>query len=335
MAKPAEGPRRSPPSVPRSPNLPQTELPVVSHLMSRFNVAFSLMSIIPLLTCFYLITVRFFSISILEGINGIYFLLALVIALLGLFAGQQLIRDIIRQLVEANTKLARLNEQQAAFVSNVSHEFRSPLAIFKGSLDNLADGLHGPLTPDQQEPLQMCQKEVNRLARLVGDLLDLSRIEAGKLPMQRQDVVLQETLSAVGKLFGGLLRERGLSLAMELPEEPARLVGDRDRLQQVFVNLFANGVKFTERGGLRVRLLKDSGAFQVEVEDTGPGIPQEDLERVFDKFERVGTGGEEGSGLGLPIARDIVELHRGRIWAESRLGQGSRFIVRLPAAGTG
>ena len=114
-------------------------------LMSRFNLAFGLMSVIPLLTCFYLITVRLFSISILEGMNGFYFVLALVIALLGLLAGQQLIRDIIRQLVESNTKLQRLYNQQASFVSNVAHEFRSPLTIVKGSLDNLADGLHGPL----------------------------------------------------------------------------------------------------------------------------------------------------------------------------------------------
>ena len=108
--------------------------------MSRFNVVFSLMSVIPLLTCCHLITVRFFSFSVLLGANGVYVLLALVIALLGLLAGYELIRDIIRQLVEANAKLAKLNDQQAGFVSNVAHEFRSPLAVFKGALDQLAQG---------------------------------------------------------------------------------------------------------------------------------------------------------------------------------------------------
>ena len=330
MAKPVRAARQATGAPPSPAAIPESITPV-SSLLSRFNIAFSLMSIIPLLTCFYLITVRFFSISILEGLNGIYFLLALVIALLGLFAGQQLIRDIIRQLVSSNTKLSRLYEQQAAFVSNVSHEFRSPLAIFKGALDNLADGLHGPLTPDQAEPMKMCQKEVTRLTRLVSDLLDLSRIEAGKLPMQRQELVLQETLQGVGRLFNGLLKERGLSLNLELPQAPARVIGDRDRLQQVFVNLFANAVKFTERGSVTVRLSREADAVQVEVADTGPGIAPGDLDRIFDKFERVGTGMEEGSGLGLPIARDIVELHQGRIWVESRIGQGSRFIIRLPA----
>ena len=316
---------------------PQSGLPAeVSALrgrvVSRFNTAFSLMSIIPLLICFYLLTVRFVSVSILEGLNGVYALLAIVFALLGLFAGHQVIGDIIRRLMNANTKLARLYEQQASFVSNVAHEFRSPLAVFKSALDNLADGLHGPITEDQQEPVHMCQKEVNRLKRLVGDLLDLSRIEAGKFPLQQQEVVLQEVLRSVAEFYKGLLKERGLGLSIDLPPEPVRLTGDRDRLQQVFINLVGNAVKFTERGEIRIRLQTEGAAARMEVEDTGPGIAAEDLERIFDKFERVGSGNEEGSGLGLPIARDIVELHHGRIWAESRIGQCSRFIVQLPGA---
>ena len=321
---PAARPNPAPPA--RAPG----EIPQVRGLLSRFNVAFSLMSIIPLLTCVYVVTVRFFSIAALEGMNGLYFLLALVIALLGLLAGHQLIRDMIQRLVEANTKLAQLNNQQAAFVSNVAHEFRSPLTVFKGALDNLADGLYGSLTADQSEPVRMCQKEVNRLTRLVTDLLDLSRIEAGKLPMARQDVVLQEILHAVAQLYGGLLKQRGLRLTLDLPAAPVCLVGDRDRLEQVFINLLSNAIKFTEHGGVTMRLTQADGACQVEVADTGPGIAAADLQRVFDKFERVGTQAEEGSGLGLPIARDIVELHHGHIWVESRVGQGSRFIVKLP-----
>ena len=313
-------------------NAPQ-DVPPVPRLMSKFNIAFGLMSVIPLLTCFYLITVRFFSISILIGLNGVYFLLALVIALLGLLIGRQLIEGIIQQLVEANAKLKQLNNQQADFVGNVAHEFRSPLAVFKGALDNLADGLHGPLMPDQAEPIAMCQKEVNRLKRLVADLLDLTRIGAGRLPMLRQEVNLQETLKAVGAMFQVLAKERGLGLTVDLPEAPIIVAGDRDRLQQVFVNLVGNAAKFTKAGEIQMRLRKDRDAAQIEVEDTGPGIPEADLERVFDKFEQVGASTEEGSGLGLPIARDIVALHHGRLWAESEPGKGSRFIVRLPMAG--
>jgi len=303
----------------------------VRHLTSRFNTAFGLMSVIPLLTCFYLITVRFFSIEILSGDNWFVFLMVLVVALAGLLFGHQLIRDIVDQLVESNTKLTRLNEAQSGFVSNVAHEFRAPLAVFKGALDNLADGLHGELTPDQKEPVIMCQKELNRLTRLVRDLLELARIESGKLKLSHEDVDLREMLTSAGQMFGGLMKERGLALAMDLPPGPCRLTGDRDRLRQVFVNLIGNAIKYTDVGAVLLRLARVGDAYRIEVGDTGRGIAESDLERIFDKFERVGTQQEEGSGLGLPIAKDIIELHHGRIWVESQRGQGSRFIVLLPA----
>lgn len=304
-----------------------------ARFFSQFNIAFGLMSIIPMLIFCYLLTVKFVTVSLLEGFNGVYLLLAVVFAFLGLVAGRQTIRHIIERLVETNAKLERLNNQQAAFVSNVAHEFRSPLTVITGAMDNLADGLHGQLTEDQREAVAMCQRESHRLKRLVGDLLDVARIEAGKVRLVQEQVVLQDLLHATAQLFSERLKTQGLSLALELPEAPAIVLGDRDRLQQVFVNLLGNAAKFTKEGGLRVRLARDGDAYQVEVADTGPGIAPEDLERIFDKFERVGSQAEEGSGLGLPIAKDLVELHHGRLWAESQRGQGSRFFVRLLKAG--
>ncbi|MBI4598207.1 MAG: HAMP domain-containing histidine kinase [Candidatus Omnitrophica bacterium] len=304
----------------------------VKDLMSRFNFAFSLMSVIPLLTCAYLITVRFFSVQVLFTSNGAYFFIALVIALLGLLAGHELIRDMIRRLVEANAKLQKLNEQQASFVSNVAHEFRAPLGVFKGALDNLGDGLHGPVTAEQMEPIAMCQKEVNRLSRLVRDLLELARMEAGKVQLAAERVKLQDIIAAATELFRLPAKERKLTLIMEVAEEPVYVTGDTDRLQQVFINLLGNAVKYTDVGSIRVRMVADAREAQVEIIDSGQGIEQQDLDRIFDKFERVGSQTEEGSGLGLPIARDIVELHHGRLWAESQSGQGSRFIVQLPLA---
>jgi signal transduction histidine kinase len=307
-------------------------VPNAAFLFSRFDVAFGLMSIIPLLICTYLITVKFFSISILAGMNGVYLLLAVIFALLGLLIGRELIQDVIRRLIDANAKLARLYNMQAAFVSNVAHEFRSPLAIFKGVLDNLADGLYGPLSADQAEPIAACQKEVNRLTRLVSDLLDVAQMEAGKLRLRQEDVLLQDTLQSVAKFFDPLIKERNLQLELELPATPAHVVGDRDRLRQVFINLLSNAIKYTDRGRIRLRLTPADGAIQVVVEDTGRGIAANDLERIFDKFERIGAQNEPGSGLGLPIARDIITLHQGRLWAESQPGQGSRFIVQLPVS---
>lgn len=318
-----------------TPDAPSAAMPAVPNprrLMSQFNIAFSLMSIIPLLICCYLITVKFFTINVLQGLNGFYFLLAVVIALLGLLVGRVVIREIFQRLVETNTKLDRLNRMQAHFVNNVAHEFRTPLTIVKGALDNLNDGLHGALAQEQTEPVEMCRREINRLRRLVDDLLDIAHIESGKIKLSQEEVVLQELLSSISQLFTGLLKEHGLTLTMDVLEAPARVTADRDRLHQVFVNLFNNAMKFTPQGGLTLRLRREGQMYRIELEDTGRGIAEEDLDRIFDKFERVGSQESEGSGLGLPIARDIVELHHGRLWAESMLGQGSRFIIQLPAS---
>ena len=302
------------------------------RLMGQFHIAFSLMSIIPLLLCCYLITVKFFSFSILVGLNGLYFLLAVVFAILGLIVGQLLVRRVVRQLVKSNETLVNFNEMQSAFVNNVAHELRVPLTVIKGALDNLADGLHGSLTGDQHEPVAMRQREINRLKRLVGDLLDVARIESGKMQLVREQVDLQECLRSVARPFHGMLKQRGLTLTFEMPPGPVAITGDQDRLSQVFINLLVNAIKFTKRGGIRLRLSRDGDDVQVEVLDTGRGIPEADLQRIFDKFERVGSGDEEGSGLGLPIAKSIVELHHGRMWAENRPDEGSRFVVRLPHA---
>ena len=300
------------------------------RLLSQFYVAFALMSIIPLLICCYLITVKFFTLSILEGMNGFYFLLAITFSILGLVVAQLLLRNVVQQLVQSNVKLEQFHQMQDAFVHNVAHELRSPLTIIKGALDNLADGLHSPLTADQLEPVAMSRRETARLKRIVGDLLDVSSIEAGKLRLVREPVALQECLTSAAKSCEGLAKERGLSLSTDLPPSPVTVVGDRDRLYQVFINLLINAIKFTERGGIRVNLTDQGEAAQVDITDTGRGIPPEDMERIFDKFERVGPANQDGSGLGLPIARGIIELHHGRIWAESTISQGSRFIVRLP-----
>lgn len=300
------------------------------ELLSQFHVAFALMSIIPLLLCLYLITVKFFSLEILQGMNGLYFLLAVVFSIIGLLAGQILIRGVMRKLVQLNVQLGTFYEQQAAFVSNVSHEFRTPLSIIKGALDNMADGLHGELSTDQLEPVNICRKEANRLKRLVGDLLDVSKLEAGKMRLITEPVELQELLRGIGKAMEPLIRQRGLTLSLELPAAPVTVLADKDRLNQVFVNLITNAMKFTERGGLTVRVVSEDDAAEVIVSDTGLGIRTEDLDRIFNKFERVGPETQEGWGLGLPIAKALIELHRGRIWAESEPGRGSRFIVRLP-----
>lgn len=303
---------------------------VRQKLISQFHVAFALMSIIPLLICCYLITVRFFSLSILVGLNSVVFLSAIIVALIGLLAGRLMIKSVIMRLVKANSRLINFHVMQAAFVSHVAHEFRSPLAIIKGSLDNLNDGLHGPLSEDQKEPVDMCNREVERLKRLISDLLDVSQIEAGKLRLEKTELVLQEILKHVAQSVSGLVKKRGLELNVKLASTPAVCYGDKDRLSQVFLNLISNAIKFTEKGSITVSLTQNESNYDVEITDTGRGIEEKDLSRIFRKFERVGDKSQDGYGLGLSIVKAIVENHNGSIGAESQLGQGSRFLVTLP-----
>jgi signal transduction histidine kinase len=296
----------------------------------QFNVAFALMSVIPLLICCYLLTVKFFSVWILVGLGGVYFFFAVMMAVLGLLAGRQTLERLIRQLLHVNEQLERVNIQQGEFVTQVAHEFRSPLAIVKGALDNLKDGLYGPLALEQAEAIAISHQEVGRLKRLVGDLLDLGQIESGTLRLLPRDIVLQEVLRTVTQSCTGLAKSRGLHLELELPGPPMTLRADPDRLSQVFLNLVTNAIKFTDHGQVGLRMSQSEQAVVVEVADSGRGMAAEDLEKIFKKFERVGEKDREGSGLGLPIAKAIVELHGGRLTVESQPGRGSRFFVHLP-----
>jgi len=213
----------------------------------------------------------------------------------------------------------------------VSHELRTPITIIKGAMDNLKDGVHGPITQDQQEPLTIVERELKRLSRVVGDMLDLGHIESGKFRLKSRALVLQEIIRETTEMCRGLAVSRGLRVEMELAEPAAWIFGDRDRLVQILVNLQTNSIKFTDKGWIRIQLCRNGDLFQILVSDSGPGIPKEALGSIFNKFERIGDGNREGSGLGLPIAKALAELHGGRLWVESELGKGSCFILQLPA----
>ncbi len=298
--------------------------------MGRFNVAVVLMMVLPLLICCYLVTVKVLSFDAFVGMNGFYFLLAVIFAVLGLLVGRQVLQDLLRQLVEANRQLATFNQRQAEFVNHVAHELRAPLTVVKGALDNLADGLHGSMTPDQLQPVRMSLQETDRMKRLANDLLDLARIEAGRVHLERRELHLQELLQGLAATYRPLCAQRGLGLTVELPPEPVRVWGDRDRLSQVLINLLTNAMKFTNAGGITLELRSEGDAVEIEISDTGSGIPAGDLERIFEKFERVESDDRSGAGLGLPIARALTQQHGGRLWATSELGKGSQFHLRLP-----
>ena len=234
------------------------------------------------------------------------------------------------ELEKINLKLKELDRMKSDFVANVVHELRTPLTIIKGNIDTIEKGYAGKVLPKQKEILGDVFRVSNRLARLVNDLLDLSKIESGKMKLDIEDVDIIEVAKEATKGFERLASDKKVGLKKEFPSRTVIIKADRDKITQVFINLMGNALKFTDKGDVVVKIIELQDEVQVEVQDTGPGMTKEQVEKIFDKFVRVVAEKKEGTGLGLPIAKDIIELHKGRIRVESEPGKGSTFIFNMP-----
>lgn len=240
------------------------------------------------------------------------------------------------QITELQTRLGRYLETRAEFIALVSHELRTPLTAIGGYVKLMLAGDTGPLNETQREFLAIVDVNVDRLTRLVSDILDVEKMESGKIQLKRAPLDLREILTEVQSTFVELARRKGLGL--ELVEAnssiPARVSGDRARLVQVFMNLVSNAVKYTSTGSVRLELDPREFAVVVRVRDTGPGMKPEELKRLFQKFYRTRSGlssTQVGTGLGLFLAERLVRGHGGSITVDSKPGQGTVFEVTLPA----
>ncbi|WP_437995687.1 ATP-binding protein [Sorangium sp. So ce185] len=229
--------------------------------------------------------------------------------------------------------LAELDRAKTAFFSNVSHEFRTPLTLILGPVEDGLSDAEQPLPPRQRERLAIVHRNSLRLLRLVNTLLDFSRIEAGRIQASYQPTELGAFTADLASSFRSLLERAGLSLTVDCPPlaEPAYV--DRELWEKIVLNLVSNAFKFTFAGGVRVSLEAAGGRAVLSVADTGTGIPEAELPHVFDRFHRVeGASGRsyEGSGIGLALVQELAKLHGGAVAVESRLGEGSRFTVSVP-----
>jgi len=237
------------------------------------------------------------------------------------------------RVVHDVTREREIEEMKDEFFSTISHDLRTPLFSIQGFVRLILDG-EVPDEETQREFLGIIGRQAEQLAQLVNNLLNISRLESGKLEMERASVQLLDVLEQTASKLRGMARAKDITLEIDLPSRLAPVTGDPGWLEQVVTNLVGNAIKFTAEGGrVRIGARRSDGEVLVEVSDTGIGIPDDMLDRVFDKFYQVpGAGDEEyeGTGLGLHIAKQIVELHGGRIWVESTLGQGSTFRFTLP-----
>jgi signal transduction histidine kinase len=233
------------------------------------------------------------------------------------------------------TQLAELDKLKAEFVSIASHELKTPLNVILGYLSLLEDGIYGDLTPRQREVLVTIESQCQALSRLVKQLLDVSRFEAGGGKLEPRDIELVPFLDELEDAFQVLARQRGVEFAVAIsPELPARVVWDPDRISEVLGNLLSNAFKFTNRYG-QVELYVEPApkGVSMEVRDTGAGIAASQLPRIFEKFYQADNQTEasaKGTGLGLAIAKEIVDAHGGTITVDSTLGVGTTFTITLP-----
>ncbi|MBN3039979.1 MAG: PAS domain S-box protein [Candidatus Omnitrophica bacterium] len=241
-------------------------------------------------------------------------------------------RDITeRKVVEE--KIKEVAEMKSKLTSMVSHELRTPMAAIKTGISIVLDGLAGEINEEQRDILDTSRRNVDRLARLINDVLDFQKLESGKVEFNFLENNINEAVREVHKAMASVAAKKNLQLILELDESIAPAVFDRDKILQVLSNLVNNAIKFTKEGRIAITTRQLNNELRVEVADTGIGIKYEDLPRTFSSFEQIQrpAGGEEaGSGLGLAISKEIIEAHGGRIWVESELGIGSTFYFALP-----
>lgn len=244
------------------------------------------------------------------------------------------LKDKAESLKKAYDELSELSRFRNELLQNVSHELRSPLTFIKGYVELMREKSMGPLTPEQEEALEVVSEKTDQMTRLVEDMISLQRLEREKLNLE--PVSLEEIVRFSVRSAAILAQNAGIEFKLEIPPGLPPVLGDKNRLVQVFDNLINNAIKFSPNGGTITIRLKDIGDYiQAEVEDKGIGIPEDKLDKIFERFYQVDSSSRRqfgGMGLGLAIVKSIVEAHGGKVWARSQLGKGSTFYFVIPKA---
>lgn len=240
------------------------------------------------------------------------------------------------ELTVALEELKKISDHKTNFVSSVSHELRTPLTSIKGYAAILLAGTLGNLPPEVRERLEKINRHSDELVHMVNELLDIARIESGKMTMRTEVCNLKEIAGKAEDLLSGQLKERKLYLVTEINPEANLVLADRTQIERVFINLISNAMKFTPAGGsITIKSNKADRMIEVSVADTGCGIPEDAHSAIFDEFFRVDNAINQevkGTGLGLALVKHIIEAHGGKIWVKSSPGSGATFSFTLPQA---
>ncbi len=238
------------------------------------------------------------------------------------------------ELSRALDELNLISKRKTDFVSSVSHELRTPLTSIKGYASILLTGKLGSIPSEVQERLEKINRHSDELVHMVNDLLDIARLESGRVTMKQEQQSLKNIVEQIVDLLSVQLKEKQLEISINIPSETKNVLVDRSQIERVFINIIGNAIKFTPpKGKISINVHKINKMVQVDIADTGYGIPQEAQEAIFEEFYRVDNPINQqlkGTGLGLSLVKHIIEAHKGKIWVNSKEGVGSTFSFTLP-----
>jgi len=241
-------------------------------------------------------------------------------------------RDISKRR-KVEEELKKVDALKTGFISSVSHELRTPLAIIKEGINLVIDQIPGKINNNQRELLSTVRNNVDRLVRIIGALLDISKIESGKLELEIKPLAFIETLKPIISSFDKAAKEKNLILKTNFPVEDIQVYGDKEQIKSIFLHLITNALRYTLAGSIEISIKELERVVECTIEDTGIGISNDELSKAFDKFHQIGRipgDGEKGTGLGLSIAKGLIEAHSGKIQIESQLGKGTKIVFTLP-----
>jgi len=244
-----------------------------------------------------------------------------------------------QELMEKTKELEAASEAKSEFLAHMSHELRTPLNVIIGFSELMLDGVPGKINKEQRQCLDDILSSSKHLLDLINDVLDLSKVESGKIKLRQIDIAMTDVLEELKRTMTPILAPRKQSLDIEVEEGLPPVHADKGKVRQVLLNLLGNATKFTPDGGkLKIEAIRKDHSCQVSVVDNGIGIKKEDQEKLFEPFSQLDNpliGEKGGTGLGLAVTKQIIEKHGGQIWVESEYGRGSRFTFTLPLAATG
>ncbi|HDZ77309.1 MAG TPA: diguanylate cyclase [Candidatus Omnitrophica bacterium] len=255
----------------------------------------------------------------------------------GLGKTNESIRILYKELDKKNQELKRLDKVKSDFIFIVSHELRTPLSTMNEAIGLIIDEITGKINQQQKSILIIARQNLERLTRLINNLLDISKIEAGNIALKKKAVDVKDIVKEVVYFFEPKAKSQGLELKANVPKEKIEIYADKDKITQVFTNLVNNALKFTKEGFVQIDVCQQAAKIECAVLDTGIGISKDDLPRIFGKFQQFGRiegEGEKGTGLGLAISKGVIEAHGGSIRVDSELGKWTKISFLLPRYST-